>query len=367
MSAIYRYLAYDVLSGALIEELPLSGVRFSRVLNGAGGMSASLQLNRRTSSGDSLNAAYIAATIPQRTKIFIDRDGVLVWGGIIWSRAYSYQSQRLDIEAAELWSYFRMRTLKVNKTYVNQDQLDIARDLLTYAQSVPGGNIGVTLATNDSGVLRTRTQYFGYERKPIAEAVQQLSQVINGFDFGIDVTYDVLGAPTAVMNFGYPRRGRTARANEIVFELGRNMFDYVWPEDGSNGANSITAIGAGEGVTMLLVDLTDVEMIDAGYPLLDDTIQYKDVTRTDTLADHAYAELMIRSGSRIAAKFTVLSTDDVPFGSWIVGDDARFRIPDDARFPNGFDTFLRIIADEVNVSDAGVERITLTCAEVTIA
>lgn len=363
--AQYTYMARDLRTGALIEELPLGDVRFGHVLNGAGALYATLKLNRKTTNGVSLDQAYIDATIPQRTAIWIDRDGRLVWGGIIWSRSYQHSAQRLDIQASEFWSYFRMRTLKIDKSYTNADQLDIARDLITYAQGLVGGNIGVTLDTTDSGVLRDRTQYFGYERKPIGEAIEQLANVADGFDFGIDTAYDVNHSPTAQLNFGYPRRGRIAGSNELVFELGRNMFDITWPEDGANGANSITAIGAGEGASMLLVEITDTALIDAGYPLLDDSIQYKDVTRAETLADHAISELLIRSGSRIAAKFVVISTDDVPYGSWIMGDDARFRAYDDPRFPAGLDTTLRIIADDVNVSDAGVERITLTCSEVT--
>lgn len=365
MAAVYRYLAYDLLTGALIEELPLTNVNFARVLNGAGELRGSLQMNRKNTNGVSLDAAYVAATTPQRTALYVDRDGVLVWGGLIWTRSYQHSAQRLDLQGAEFWSYFRSRRLKVNKSYTNQDQLVIARDLINYAQSVTNGNIGISVPVATSGVLRDRTQYFGYERKPIAEAVEQLAAVIDGFDFGIDVNYDVGGEPSAQLNFGYPRRGRIAQANELVFELGRNMFDFYWPEDGSNGANSITGIGAGEGVSMLLVDITDAELLDAGYPVLDDSISFKDIANVNTLADHVVSELQIRSGVRIAAKFVVLSTTDVPYGSWVMGDDARFRIYGDARFPDGLDTYLRIVGDSLDVSDAGVERITLTCSEVT--
>lgn len=361
--ADYRFLGADLRTGAILGELPLSGVRYGRVLNGAGRASGSMSLAHRTTTGTRLSPAYLAATAPGRTGLWVERDGVLMWGGVIWAR--DYNDGRLTIEAAELWSYFHRRRLGTTKTYSATDQLDIVRDLIDYAQSQPGGDIRIDVVTTDSGVVRDRT-YYGYERQVIGTLVEQLAAVNDGFDFSIDVAWTPGGELGATLNFGYPQRGRRATVTGIVFEPGRNIGSYRWPEDASRQANVIVGVGAGEGDAMLGVTVEAGSVLDIGYPRLTDVISHKDVRVLSTLTGHANAALSARRFPIVNPTMIDVQVDsDPPLGSWIMGDECRFRVDvDDERFPDGLDRRLRIVADEVTVADEGVETVTITCGEV---
>lgn len=366
----YRYLGYDLRTQALLGELPLSGVSYGKVLNGAGSLTAKLSLKHRNAAGTSLASTFLAATDPERTAIYVERDGVLVWGGIIWGR--NYNGEQLDIFAAEFWSYFHRRTLKETLIFGVADQLGIARYLVNWAQERPGGDIGVQLDGTISGVLRDRV-YYHYERGNIGTLIKQLSEVENGFDFGIDVAY-VAGVPTPTLNLGYPRRGRIAGTTGLVFEPGRNLGNYQWNEDGTRGANSVDAIGAGEGDAMLIATDTRTDLIDAGYPLLEEVIAHKDVRIQATLDGHAHAAVNARAVPVASVVLVdVKMSADPEFGSWIMGDDCLFRVEDDDRFPAqadgspGLSQYVRIIADVVKVPDEGVETVTITCGEIVSA
>src|SRR5207237_449511 len=150
------------------------------------------------------------------------------------------------------WSLFPWRRITADKTYsaATHDQLFIARDLVTYAQSKPGGALGITVGSEVSGRKRDAAYHF-YEHKPVAEAVEQMSRLDDGFDFAIDVAYDSSGAFTRTFRLWYPRKGRTAGSTGHVWELGRNMVSLKWPEDGTKTVNASYALGAGQAESML--------------------------------------------------------------------------------------------------------------------
>jgi len=77
----YRYLAFDLRTNVPIAELPLSDVSYGAVLNGVGALDATLPLVA--------GGASPAASTPERTIIFVERNGVLIDGYIIWARQRS--------------------------------------------------------------------------------------------------------------------------------------------------------------------------------------------------------------------------------------------------------------------------------------
>ena len=51
---------------------------------------------------------------------------------------------------------------------------------------------------------------------------------------------------------------------------------------------------------------------------------------------------------------------DIGPGSYIEGDDVRWIMAPDDRFPSGFDTYVRVIATDYTVADEGVSTMTMT-------
>lgn len=316
-------------------------------------------------------ALYRDATGPARRAVFVLRDGIIAGAYVWWRRIYRPGTQEIALTGAELWSLARRRRITWQAAYQAaggspDDQLDIARDIITRAFAASGGDLGWTLDATTSGRTRDRS-YWDYEAKPVAEAVEQLAAVIDGFDFAVESTLAASSIDTQ-LNLNYPRRGRTAATSGHVFEWGRNVVDngLEWIEDATTTANSIIGLGTGEGITKVRTRVTDTSAIAEGYPLLEDSISFGDVEIIDTLDDLARAELAQRSRPITLPKVTVLGTSDPPVGAYITGDDCHLVIPAgvDPFWPDGHTEPRRIHAIEVTPpEDGNPETVDITLGE----
>lgn len=352
--ATWRYEARDLRTGSLLGELPLGQPSLGQLLNRPGDLSATIDLGARsTNTGMRLSQGFIDGTLPGRTVIWCQRDSALYDGYIVWSRAKPMGNRRWQIRGQSLLSYFDRRVIDSTKTYTAVDQHDIARDLINFAQSMPGGDIGVVnTTTNDSGVTRTHA-FAHFERKNIGETLRELAEVDDGFDYSIDTAL-VSNLPVATFRCHYPRKGRSQADNHLLFTHGRMLRDYSFEEDGAQLANRVHGLGAGEGTDKLVTRLTDSSSIDRGYPLLERVVSHIDVNALTALQARAQRELS--DHVNVPETWTaVVEPDDesIPFGSWTIGDDARFVIPEDERFPSGADRIQRIIGQTVQPGDDG--------------
>ena len=137
MTTTYRYLFADLLTNEIIAELPLTGVSFTQQLNQAGTLQGHLLLSGMATAEFKVNAS----TIPARTGIYVDRNGTLIWGGVIWGRTYNSADQTLNLVAREFESYFERRRITTTIDFTNTDQLLIARTIMNTAQTPPEGDI----------------------------------------------------------------------------------------------------------------------------------------------------------------------------------------------------------------------------------
>jgi hypothetical protein len=109
-SVQYRYFVTDLLTNQVTTELPLTDVSYSKALKDAGEMSGQVAVGPDTSG-----LALYANTLPGKSGLYVMRDGVCVWGGIIWSRDYDIVGKNLNISANEFTSYLHHR--KIWKTW----------------------------------------------------------------------------------------------------------------------------------------------------------------------------------------------------------------------------------------------------------
>jgi len=372
MTTTYRYLLADLLTNTIIAELPLTGVGFASQLNQAGTFQGHLLL----SGIDTVGFNVADSTIPGKCAIYVDRNGVLVWGGIIWGRNYQSSNQALSITAREFESYFEKRRITSTQVFTNTDQLTIAQNLISLAQGVPYGDIGVQVGVETSGVLVSRT-YYGYEKKTYYSALQDLSRAENGFDFNIDVTYDGSGAPSKALSLGYPRLGTVYSATDpeaLLFEFpAGNVVQYEYPEDGSLIANTLYALGAGSNEGKLEATQQNTTFLSAGWALYEEQANYSDVTDATYLNQLAEGQVNAVSYPPTIIKIIVPAYVNPVFGTYAIGDDARLRITDE-RFPAtgvgtsvqaGLDEVYRIVGIEVQPGESGPERVTLTLTQTT--
>jgi hypothetical protein len=379
----YTYLFVDLRTDTLLAELPLASVTYSFELNGIGKLGGTIPYNNET-----LPLDPETASTPARTAVYVDRDGVIVWGGIIWTRTDATGGKQ--IQAAEFLSYYQHRYVKktlstdtsllINPAYVDAggqrlyaDQRFVVWSLLRYATDQPGGSLGLdtsALAAAADGITRDVT-YFGYERPEIYKLIADLAAADDGFDFAIEVGWTPIAnnnPPTRYRRARswYPRRGRTADDSGLVFSKGGgagSILSYDWPEDGTSMVTEMSGLGAGTGEAKIVKTAVDQDLIDSGWPLLEGVASYDGVTDEDQVQGLTNADLDAASGSQVQPTFEVSADTDPAFGSYSVGDEALFVIDPEAQSPSGREGVLRIVSIE-NTSVNGPERIKLTCVGV---
>jgi hypothetical protein len=377
MATQYRYLFADLITNDILAELPLTNVSFTQTLNTPGSFSGTILGSDINETGYDI----AGSTIPSRTAIYVDRDGVLIWGGIIWLRTWDSDSQHFDFQAREFGSYFERRRITDNfmagdqaLVYDNEDQLFIAQDLLTLAQNLAGGDIGVVVPNNVSGIDVTRV-YYAYEFKDVWGAIKDLSNQQDGFDFNIDVAYDTNLEPRKYAQTAYPYRGITFNANNadaLVFEFPGNIVAYEWPDDGSVVSNKMYGIGPQSNEAKIVAVATSpTNQITAGYPLLEDTVSYTDQYDPNILYQQTLGEVTAKQVPVVTPKIVIPAYASPVLGSYKTGDECLLRITDD-RFPNngggfGLSQVYRIVAISVQPGEDGPERVTLTLTDPTSA
>jgi hypothetical protein len=125
------------------------------------------------------------------------------------------------------------RILYTNLNYTGVDQSTIAWNLINYTQGLSGGNLGITRGTGQStGITRDRPYEAGQN---VGELIQQLSEVINGFEYEVDADLK--------FNVFYPQRGS---AKDVVLEYGKDVVVGSRTVSSQDFANAIRMNGEDE-------------------------------------------------------------------------------------------------------------------------
>ncbi len=102
--ANYRFYTTNLITNAILSEIPLKDVNYQRSIKTAGQLSGKIEVIPETAHMDLYDS-----TMPGKTGLYVMRNGVCVWGGIIWSRKYDIVSRQLDVSASEFTSYLHHR------------------------------------------------------------------------------------------------------------------------------------------------------------------------------------------------------------------------------------------------------------------
>ncbi|QFU94671.1 hypothetical protein YIM_47730 [Amycolatopsis sp. YIM 10] len=363
----YAYLVADLRSGRVLDELPLTGVKYNKPLNDSGKFSGTWDLTRHPSS---TRRDPYELTMPARRALYVVRDDRPMWGGIIWTRKYDSSSHKVEVAGADWWSYFDHRKvlpvlpaaplpldhvagLKMAANDVEQN--DLARALVQLAQTHAGGDIGIEFDDSRSFIYRDRT-YTGHELSSVGEALRQLAAVINGPDIMFGVAPGTGGRVRRIMRVGTPRLGQTGTAH--VWETGGNIVNYTWPSDATRMATRTFASGDGmaEGTPIAVAE--DVDKYAQHWPLLESEQGYTSVSDADTLQGHADADQLVARLPVALPTLTVRGNTAPYVGEWDTGDDVRVVIRDEF-IRRGLDTAMRIVDAQYAPGEAA-ETVTIT-------
>lgn len=342
---VYRILACDLVSGDIKDEIPFTTHTRTKSLCRPGSFTATLPSRHPKATPGNL--------WPSNTTIYVEADGQIDWGGILWTTQVAYDGSGppiLEVGGEGLWSYFRRRELNVQLAFTQQDQLTIARTLV--AAAFYSWTVDVQVAT--CGVLRDR-RYHSWERKKIGEAVEQLAAVVNGFDF--DISSAIAGNEiTNTLRWYYPRQGTQV---PVAFDLGSTVSRLTLSVDGTVHANFVDVLGVGEAAATRVAtsyDITGVN-VPGGWPILEETFTFKDISDPLTLTAIANAKVLQHRRPRL--RVANLQPAAVT-GGYGVGDLARVRVDDGW---GQIDEVLRIVEVRVEVDENGKETPSVTFAE----
>ena len=318
MTANYRVLLSAASApSAFFAEVPFTSISYTETLNETG--SCSVELPLKTARPGVVEVLTESALDVAKVLLWVERDGVLLFGGIVWDVSGDVASNSLLIDAAGFHSYTRRRSILSTAQFAAVDQLTIARTLIDNMEAEAGslGLIG-TAETTLSGVTRDR-DYFHWDMKNYGQAIDQLASVQDGFDFRYDVAYSA-GVPTVEFVTQYPSLGR--RIN-FILDLGSNIELLGFHRSGSAMANNVVANGVGEGPNRKSRTATDTGAL-TEYPLLDVVESFPDIKRKATLKTKA--DYRLARGGRVDQYTVRLAPDRVPtLGSYTVGDIITLR------------------------------------------
>lgn len=368
-----------------IAELPLNALRFTTALNGAGGWSASLNVEdpavRRSN--------WILATDPWHSALWIDVDGVLIpGGGPVISPPYSEAEGKVALSGVNWYGYLARR--KQVRDYTEYTNPETGHEWWREGAGAPVAEIvysvlAEALALSYSPPIEivpaeeeTPSEYWITFSAPITQnqtletMLTQLHQL--GFEVGVDIAEEVeyvAGVPTVSIGVYYPRRGLPVSESGLVIE---SRLDMQYQKDGGQQSNGVTEMVGGTSSVSEEVWWPPAYE-DEEYPRLEQVISHPSVSPTtqpqEVLA--AYA-----NGDR--ALYTYPLTTPVVklamFGSPSVtdlrnlGDDATLRIPPEAlggggpntcpRFPKGLEFDFRTVRLEGTIPDAGLPTMEVT-------
>lgn len=134
----YRYFLTDLLSNEIISEVPFKGVSYERANRRAGEFSGTIPFIEATKG---LN--LYEATMPGRSGLYIMRNNVCVWGGIIWSRSYDVAAKEMEVGGGEFLSYFYHRniwqTIQYGSEFIGVASYSVGDGLATITTELPHG------------------------------------------------------------------------------------------------------------------------------------------------------------------------------------------------------------------------------------
>jgi len=349
MVADYRYYFGALRAEGVIAEIPMYGTYMDMELNKGGQFTGSFQLDMYPQGPD--NLTLINATQPGFNYVMVERNGIVIWGGFIWSRTYNSNSKDVQIYARSFEQYPQTQVVDEDYDSTVTDQLNIFCDLWNTMQAGDGRNLGINVPAIDfSGTsvdrwvtsLATDVNLFG-------ELMDQIANTDNGFDWFI-FCRRVPGTGTFQRDLmlGWPIIGNTSLSQgATVFDYPGNITSYYCIENMQEAGNNVFLTGSGDGSSMIFATDSNDNQIDVlGWPRWDQVVPEKDVSNPTRLADLATQEINNRLPPMQTLKITVKAdsedSDANDFLSWgYLGDQVQIDIVD-PRFPDGLEVQPRI-------------------------
>jgi hypothetical protein len=310
----YRYAATDLITGAVLaDQIPLNVQQFSAQLNGGGSLTGSLNLSQVYSQ----NAPFIRALECSRAVLWALADNYPVWNGVVWDWPDTTRADgTLPIAAQTMDSVWGKRLITASLEYDDVDLFGVFIDLVQYGTTKTSKYITSTSPFTGpaSPLIAQAAMVAGLVLPSGAAAVSgqswsgsysysDLGQVASAFTDLVSVGLEYAFVPQLTSSGGLVTGlylaydtglGRPTPENGYSVVYPGNASDYGYQRTGSQGANFLWATGAPNGSLAPWESKyphgVDLAMLEAGYPLMEDTVSWQGSSLTEQSQIDSYAD-----------------------------------------------------------------------------
>jgi hypothetical protein len=327
------WLETHLKDGTFVSRIPGYNLQFEVGFNGPTGVRWSTPMYH-----PQVSMAVMQAGVHE---VWVMRNGVCVAAGPLWDIAASTDNRYLTCGAMTLEDYLDVRLIQ-DVTYTVQDQTAIAWNMITTSQAYTSGGLNIIAGTFGTGITRS-ISFRTYDEKQILEAIQDYSQLDDGFDFWIEPA-------TRKFNAIWPRP-QTNRGVHLVYP--QHINSYAMTIQGKYTRNRIVVQGPDPAyaVGINTTNLSKYGLREYGDALKDastsDDLTAYTTHLTDLRSDvSAYPTLVLRG-----QRFNIFDPNQFQFGD-------VFRVTINDGYIN-VDQNYRYTGAQVTVNNAGDETIVL--------
>ncbi|MER6616260.1 hypothetical protein [Streptomyces xantholiticus] len=383
MPAGWRFIAARALSDEILDwEVPfaLTG-NPRRDLSGPGSMAGTIEPEYARMIG----ADRQPILQEWNTKLYLEIDGHIRWGGIVTKTGYDGAKAMIQAEGFSSYPHgipFESHVISgalitPKDPYAGKDKnhdgwvdgkkgeqkvppppkpyggpridvYDGFRTIWSHVQTRPKGDIGIKVDTHDLGELLGAKD--GSDPWELAwwnnpDCGQALDQLTRDTPFDWIETHAWAGGGNAIdhrIRLGKPRLGR--KRGDLRFADGENISAIAKPEGmGEEYANEIIVLGKGEGRKMARAQAHryDVTRLRRVHVVTDKTL-----SSAKAMVTRANRELAGRTQALQIPAIQIRDHLNARFGSWQLGDDIRVQVH--VPWVGDVDVWHRIISDEIS-------------------
>lgn len=324
---------FEMTTGRIGPNLEFEKASWSADLNGT----ESLSFTLKKSSLPKVNLRYWLA--PWWAGVVLFYDGVPIVGGPILSQPTESFSD-LGLSCGGIRSILDRRVIvdelspdwsNISKTNVHLTGYslgDIARQVVQKAQQKPGGMLPISYPIPEQGntgsTLHERN-YRGFNVQNIrcGDILTKLSNVLNGPDIMFRPRLIQQNLLTFDMLYGSWNDPRIRQTRTVVFdttsELGP-VSDMRLTTTGTYQTSRVFSVGAGQDESQIIKVVTNPNPIQAGFPILETTVNIGNSENPDVTYAHGVASLISNANVLREVEMTVRADGVDKIGTFWPGD-----------------------------------------------
>jgi hypothetical protein len=360
MTHTYSYIFDDAVSKQKRGTLPLYGVAFSDILSFDSIRSGQFTGTIRMDNDQYSAAKILDITTPGRVRLWVERDGQIIWGGIVWTRTYQSDGRSMQISAQTFPSYLRTVILQT-ATSLTVDRIDAPHNILRVPweyciNTLPEGG-GVIPAFYDIGVSLEPYHYNPADGIALAE----VHWLQNADKYFSELAGDMLklDAEFRIRTF-YTSTPTVQTTDRGILKYPGNISKYWMTDAATDAAHLILGVGAREMSQQLTYKAF---LTPPGFGL--NQIREYSATTMAELQTAVQHDLPL-SQPPISTPVFELSGPAIDM-SFNVGDWRHVVIDDPYRYPTVVAADIRIMGWQLTPeSSDGIERLALTIGDNTL-